>query len=90
VTPTGQALLVGSADPEDRLFGTVVAEMLNDVFTKQGGQWQIFLLSAPDAPETLRMETPITHPEPWAWTQKQRYVRSERLRSNPKTTEGLA
>ena len=57
------------------------------------GLHQVFLLTPPDDPQTLRLERPITH-QPLgrgsAWTQGNRYTREEKLRRNPATTDDLA
>lgn len=48
---------------------------------REGGkQYQVFLLSEPDAPETIKLASPIVNDtvaesgRPWAWTMNQRYV----------------
>lgn len=59
----------------------------------EGGTREIFELSAPDDPETLRLDEPIDNGlksksgRRAAFVQKQRYVASERLRGAKTTTE---
>ncbi|MYD66132.1 MAG: hypothetical protein F4X26_09195 [Chloroflexi bacterium] len=52
-------------------------------------QAQVFLLSAPDDERTFRLAHPIAHDGRSGWTQKQRYVSSEILSGNPRSTKEL-
>jgi hypothetical protein len=64
----------------DRLVGQVIETLLGDGPREEGKQYQVFLLSAPEDPDTVRLAHPITNDtvaasgRPWAWTMGQRYV----------------
>jgi hypothetical protein len=64
----------------DRLVGEVIETLLDDGPREEGKQYQVFLLSAPEDPDTVRLAQPITNDtvtesgRPWAWTMSQRYV----------------
>lgn len=64
----------------DRLVGEVVQALLDDGPREEGKQYQVFLLSGPEDPDTVRLAQPITNDtvaesgRPWAWTMGQRYV----------------
>ncbi len=48
---------------------------------------KIMLLSGPDDPETLRRESPIRHDGTGAWTQGQRYAKSQQLLTAEATSD---
>jgi hypothetical protein len=54
--------------------------LLGDGPREEGKQYQVFLLSGPEDPDTVRLPQPITNDtvaesgRPWAWTMSQRYV----------------
>lgn len=52
-------------------------------------RYKVFLLSAPDDPATMRMDTSVRHAGASAWTQNQRYISSTVLRTSPHTTDEL-
>jgi hypothetical protein len=59
---------------------------------KEGGRYQVFLLTAKDEPETLTIVQPIRHQtvgRGTGWTQGTRYTSEEALRRNPATTAEL-
>lgn len=74
--------------------GKLVNKLLNDELRPEGGLFKVLLLSAPDAPETLKLPQPIPNDKlsksgkTTAFTMGQRYVASERLRQ-AKTTSDL-
>lgn len=64
----------------DCLVGEVIDMLLDDGPREEGKQYQMFLLSAPEDPDTIRLAQPILNDttaesgRPWAWTMGQRYV----------------
>ncbi len=64
----------------DRLVGEVIRTLLADGPREEGKQYQVFLLSGPEDPDTVRLARPIANDtvaesgRPWAWTIGQRYV----------------
>ncbi len=64
----------------DRLVGEVIDMLLDDGPREEGKQYQVFLLSAPEDPDTIRLAQPLLNDttaesgRPWAWTMGQRYV----------------
>lgn len=77
-----------TGDPADEAFADVIESMLRDETERRGRLEQIFLLTPPDSPATMTLGGPVTHSGS-AWVQQQRYIRSEMLTSNPKTTADL-
>jgi hypothetical protein len=75
-----------AGSPEDLLIADAVETAMR---TREDPTLQIFVLSAPDAVETIALDGPITHDGRGAWTQYQRYLSSDALR-NATTTEDLA
>lgn len=73
------ALRKGGSDV-DRLIGDVIEDDLAEGTREEGKQYQVFLLSQPDDPDTVRLAQPIANDtvaesgRPWAWTMGQRYV----------------
>jgi hypothetical protein len=74
--------------------GEVVNRLLTEDRKEEGGRFKIFLLSAPDSPETLTLEQPILNDKKsktgkgTAFTMGQRYVSSDAL-LEAKTTSDL-
>jgi hypothetical protein len=72
------ARAAGSAT--DRLISGVIELLLADGPREEGKQYQIFLLSGPEDPDTVHLAQPIANDtvaesgRPWAWTMGQRYV----------------
>jgi hypothetical protein len=64
----------------DCLVGEVIGTLLDDGPREEGQQYQVFLLSGPEDPDTVRLAQPITNDtvtesgRAWAWTMGQRYV----------------
>ncbi len=54
-----------------------------------GARHQVFLLSGPDDPETIRLPAPIHHGGKNAWTQSQRYAKLDQLSAGPADTTAL-
>ena len=69
-----------------------VAALINDRLSSgtDGREHQVFLLSAKDDPDTLKLPKGIRHTDRGAWTQAQRYTQSSALRLAPETTSELA
>jgi hypothetical protein len=69
-----------SGSETDRQVGEVIELLLADGPREEGEQYQVFLLSGPEDPDTIRLDRPITNDtvtesgRPWAWTLNQRYV----------------
>lgn len=74
--------------------GELIDVLLNDGVKKEGEIHGVFILSPTDAPETLNLEHPIKNDltsidgKPIAFTQNQRYVSSDRMKT-AKTTSQL-
>ncbi len=64
----------------DRRVGEVIETLLGDGPREEGKQYQVFLLSGPEEPDTVRLVQPIINDtvtafgRSWAWTMGQRYV----------------
>ncbi len=64
----------------DRLISAVIETRLQASIQDEGKQHQVFLLSGPDEPDTVRLPHPIVNDtvaesgRTWAWTMGQRYV----------------
>jgi hypothetical protein len=58
----------------------VIVALLKDGTREEGKQYQVFLLSGPEDPDTVRLAQPIATDtvtasgRPWAWTMHQRYA----------------
>ena len=81
VTFTRDEAVARTAGSEtDRLVGEVIQTLLADGPREEGKQYQVFLLSGPEHPDTVRLAQPIANDtvaesgRPWAWTMSQRYV----------------
>lgn len=77
-------------DPSSSRLGQVIEKTLAEGGRHPGPYQQVFLLTGPNDPETLRLPQPILHQAPFAWTQHQRYTLEAALNTFPKTTEELA
>jgi hypothetical protein len=76
----------------DSQLADAVEKLLSIEPERAGQRFQIFVLSAPDSAETLRLQQAIRHDTAGrgsAWTQSQRYTSTGRLRENPQTTDRL-
>lgn len=58
--------------------GEIITWALASTTRPEGELFDVFVLSAPDDPQTLVLDAPITH-EGFAWTMGQRYIDSDRL-----------
>jgi hypothetical protein len=78
----------------DGELGALVNRLLKEGKRPQNGMFKVFILSAPDSPETLRLDRPIPNDKlsrtgkTTAFTMGHRYVASERPRQ-AKTTSNL-
>lgn len=79
-----------SGDPGDARVAALIREDLASGLRQAGIEYQVFLLSDPQAPETLRLPQPIAHEAGFAWTQHQRYTLGAALETNPATTDELS
>jgi hypothetical protein len=91
----GSAALRESADPLDIEVASLIDRLLAESPRIPGQPFQVFLLSAPDDDETLRLRQPVKNTtidrkgKPAAWTQGQRYTQSSSLERGPGTTTEL-
>jgi hypothetical protein len=91
----GAAALRESADPLDIEVAGLIDRLLAESPRIPGQPFQVFLLSPPDANETLRLEQAVRNTttdregKPAAWTQGQRYTQSSALERSPDTTTEL-
>lgn len=73
--------------------GRAVERLLDMALREPGVEYQVFVLSGPDHPLTVRLEEPIVNDlrsasdRPTAFTQSQRYVRLDNLRSAKRTSD---
>jgi hypothetical protein len=81
---------LASGDPDDERLAALMRDDLGRGHRNAGAEYQVFLLSDPEAMETLRLRQPIVHEAGVAWTQHQRYTLGAALETNPTTTEELA
>ena len=69
-----------SGSDTDRLIAEIIETDLANGTREEGREYQIFLLSSPDDPDTERLARPIVNDtkaesgRTWAWTMGQRYV----------------
>jgi hypothetical protein len=82
--------LRGSGDGIDVEIGELMNRNLDAAQQTEGHPYQVFLLSAPESEETLRLRQEIRHTRRGGWTQGQRYTSSQALKRDPATTEELA
>jgi hypothetical protein len=92
-----EAAARASGSETDRHIGAVIELLLADGPRKVGKQYQVFLLSGPEDPDTVRLARPIVNDtvaasgRPWAWTLGQRYVSlAELTRPGVTVTSDLA
>lgn len=78
---TGEEVALRRSGSEtDRRIGDSIERLMGTGRRQEGAHYQIFLLSGPSDPETVRLERPIANDtvaesgRPWAWTMGQRYV----------------
>ena len=77
----------------DGELGALVNRLLKEEKRPESGLFKVLMLSAPDSPETLRLDRPIPNDKlsktgkPTAFTMGQRYVSSERLRQARTTSD---
>jgi hypothetical protein len=95
LTAETASALRSSPDMQDRKFGALIEQVLKAESHRKGNIEQIFLLSSPEDPDTLMLANPISNTKTsangrkTAFTQGQRYTRSEVLKRNPPTTDDL-
>ena len=80
--------LAMSEDTSDRAFAEVIRYIIEET-GNEDWEAQVFLLTDPDDERTIRLPAAIQHEGRGAWTQNQRYVKSDSLRESPQTTEDL-
>ncbi|WP_150244119.1 hypothetical protein [Nocardiopsis quinghaiensis] len=80
----------------DARIGDLVRASLETGAREEGQEYMVFLLSEPEAPETVVLEAPVANDtvaasgRPWAWTMGQRYVSLAALRKpGVRTTSDL-
>lgn len=81
-----------SGAPLDRDVAELIEAMLDQGRRPEGEQFQVFLLTPPDASDTLVLDEPIRHTDVGrgsAWTQGMRYTSESSLRAGPRTTDDL-
>jgi hypothetical protein len=89
--PEAERLRVAGG-PFDEEVARVIEGMVGAGLQIDGQPYQVFLLSPSGDPRTLILDAPIEHVgigAGSAWTMGQRYVNSERLKENPRTTGDL-
>lgn len=73
----------------------IIEALLNNGSRSDGTAYQVFLLTRPNDPATVRLDQPVqnaartTTGRTIAWTRGQRYTKMEHLRANPTTTDEL-
>lgn len=67
---------IGS-DPLDERFARTISVRLARQPDEEGGSRKVFVLSGPDAEETLDLTEPVFHDAAGDWTQGQRYVSTD-------------
>ena len=76
----GEAKRRATGSDADKLIAAAIESDLQFGPREEGKQYQVFLLSAPNAPETVKLANAIVNDtvaesgRPWAWTMSQRYV----------------
>lgn len=85
------AELRNTGDPLNAALAELITSTLVEGSRNEGDVHQAFLLARPDdGKRTLSLTQPIEHGGPGAWTMGQRYVYSDALQTEPKTTVELA
>lgn len=87
-------VLRATGEPADARVADLVEATLDHpdrflVPRSEGEPYDVYLLSAPDDPATLRLPAPIRHEGSGAWTQMHRYVPFAALERGPSTTADL-
>ncbi len=78
---------------QTKAIGKVIEKLLKKGRIAPGEAHQVFVLTAPEADETMRLSAPITNTKvdkngkPWAWTMGQGYVAGTALQEAKTTTE---
>lgn len=84
-----------SPQPAERDLGALITRMLDKGVRDEGESYQVFLLSGAEDERTLVLTSPIRNVSvdrngrTVAWTQNQRYTRSQVLARGPRTTNDL-
>lgn len=92
-SPEEAGSLRRTGKPFDKELADLMDRLLAAGVRPQGGLNQVFLLSAPDAPETFKLDHEIKHVTGGrgsAWVMGQRYVAFDAVKQGPRTTEELA
>jgi hypothetical protein len=82
-----------SRGKNDGWTGKLVDSFLRDKPEQEGSFHKVMRLSGPDEPETIKLDAPVVNDlrsesgRPVAFTQNQRYISLEKLRSSRKTSE---
>ena len=79
--------LRATGDPLDERFAKAIIVRLARQPDEEGGNRKVFVLSGPDAEETLDLTEPVFHDAASAWTQGQRYVSTEALQAAESTSD---
>ena len=87
VTEENIAALRNGSELDKRVAEAMVGGLRDSPNRSLGERQQVILL---DLDRGFTLKTPIHHEGPHAWTQGQRYTRSEALKGGPSTTEELA
>jgi hypothetical protein len=87
VTEEHIAALRNGSEIDKRVAEAMVGGLRDSPNRHLGERQQVILL---DLDQGFTLDQPIRHDGPHAWTQGQRYTRSEALRTNPSTTDELA
>jgi hypothetical protein len=85
-----------AGDGLDQRMADAIETLLSTEARQEGSEYGVFILSEPEASDTVHLEGPIGNDtvaasgRPWAWTMGQRYVSLSRLtRSGNKVTSDL-
>jgi hypothetical protein len=84
-----------SGSDHDQQMADVIRRLLDDGPRTEGNAYQVFLLSGPDEPGTVKLPQAIVNTtkaasgRSWAWTLGQRYTSLESLLTHPATTTEL-
>lgn len=89
LTPEEVDALRKAGGEHDVEFADLIDSLLQDDPDRKGERRQIFLLTTPSDPRTLRLPQAIPHEGTSAWVQKHRYVKSDLLEKGPARTADL-